>query len=43
METLRKFVASLGLKGDCPIGLLDSRHILLRPTIEKAFSGSSFS
>ncbi|XP_071906033.1 uncharacterized protein [Coffea arabica] len=31
MELIRKFLVSLGLRGECPIGLLDSKHILLRP------------
>lgn len=38
MEVLRKFLLSLGLRGDCPIGLLDSKHVLLRPSLEEDFT-----
>lgn len=38
METIRKFIVSLGLKGDCPVGLLDTKHILLRPMATEDFA-----
>ncbi|XP_071905711.1 uncharacterized protein [Coffea arabica] len=38
MEIIRKFIVSLGLKGECPIGLLDSKHILLRPSVEEDYT-----
>lgn len=38
MEILRKFFISLGLKASCPIGLLDSNHILIRPSNEEDFT-----
>lgn len=37
MEIINKFVVSLGLKGDCPIGLLYHRHVLLSPMLEEDF------
>jgi len=38
MEVLRQFIVSLGLKGDCPVGLLDDKHVLLRPMLEEDFT-----
>ncbi|XP_071933097.1 uncharacterized protein [Coffea arabica] len=38
MEIIRKFIVSLGLRGECPIGLLDSKHILLRPSVEEDYT-----
>ena len=38
MEVIRKFVVLLGLKGDCPVGLLDDKHVLLRPSLEEDFT-----
>ncbi|XP_027062808.1 uncharacterized protein [Coffea arabica] len=38
MELIRKFIVSLGLRGECPIGLLDSKHILLRPSEEEDYT-----
>ena len=39
MEVIRKFTVPLGLKGDCPVGLLDSRHILLHPLFTEDLRG----
>ncbi|XP_027156871.1 uncharacterized protein LOC113758040 [Coffea eugenioides] len=38
IELIRKFIVSLGLRGECPIGLLDSKHILLRPSEEEDYT-----
>lgn len=38
VETIRKFVVFLGLKGECPVGLLDSKHMLLRPMMAEDFT-----
>ena len=38
MEAIRKFFVSLGLKSDCAVGLLDQRHILIRPTAEEDYT-----
>ena len=38
MEQIRKFIIALGLKGDCPVGLLDAKHVLLRPTLEEDYT-----
>ena len=35
MEVIRKFFVSLGLKSSCFVGLLDSNHVLMRPTLEE--------
>ncbi|XP_027169589.1 uncharacterized protein LOC113769330 [Coffea eugenioides] len=37
MDVIRKFLTSLGLKGDCAAGLLDSRHVLIRPALEEDY------
>ena len=37
MELIRKFVVSLGLKGDYPVGLLDNNHVLFCPCLEKDY------
>lgn len=37
MEVIRSFFMSLGSKGGCSVGLLDSNHILIRPTTEKDY------
>ena len=39
MAATRKFIVALGLKGDCPVGLLDNNHILLRPMLEIDYTG----
>ena len=38
MDMIRKFVTALGLKEDCPIGLLDDKHILLRLMVKEDFT-----
>lgn len=38
MEVLRQFIVSLGLFSDCPVGLLDDKHVLLRPMLEEDFT-----
>ena len=38
MEIIRRFITSLGLKGDCAVGLLDPKHVLLRPTLEEDYA-----
>lgn len=38
MESICKFIISLGLKGECPVGLLDQKHVLLRPTLNEDFT-----
>ena len=38
MEVVRKFFVSLGLKGECDVGLLDQRHILIRPALEEDYT-----
>nr|XP_027109380.1 uncharacterized protein LOC113729260 [Coffea arabica] len=38
MEAVRKFFVSLGLKGECAVGLLDQRHILIRPVLEEDYT-----
>lgn len=36
-KDIRKFFVSLGLKGACSVGLLDSNHILIQPTREEDY------
>ncbi|XP_071939796.1 uncharacterized protein [Coffea arabica] len=38
MEVIRGFFVSLGLKGDCDVGLLDMNHVLIRPSTEEDFT-----
>ena len=38
MEMIKRFITSLRLKGDCPVGLLDTRHVLLRPVLEDGYT-----
>lgn len=38
MEILRKFIASLGLLRECSVGLLDEKHVLLKPQLEEDFT-----
>nr|XP_027101055.1 uncharacterized protein LOC113720377 [Coffea arabica] len=38
MEIIRGFFVSLGLKGDCEVGLLDLNHVLIRPSLEEDFT-----
>ena len=38
MAMIHKFVTVLGLKGDCLVDLLNDRHILIRPMMEKDFT-----
>lgn len=38
MKQIRRFIVSLGLKGDCPVGLLDSKHVLLRLMVEEDYT-----
>ena len=38
MEAVRKFFLSLGLKGECAVALLDSNHVLIRPTREEDYT-----
>ncbi|KAK9179061.1 hypothetical protein WN943_028257 [Citrus x changshan-huyou] len=38
MELIRKFFVSLGLKGNCQISLLDSRHVLIKLVLEEDYS-----
>ena len=38
MEVIWRFIISLGLKGDCPVGLLDSSHVLLHPVLEEDYT-----
>ena len=38
MELIRKFITSLGLKGECAVGLLDQKHVLLRPALEEDYT-----
>ena len=38
MEVIRGFFVSLGLKGDCDVGLLDLNHVLIRPSSEEDFT-----
>lgn len=37
-EVVRKFFTSLGLKGDCSVGLLDSNHVLIQPILVKGYT-----
>ncbi|XP_071933805.1 uncharacterized protein [Coffea arabica] len=38
MESIRKFFVSLGLKGEVSVGLLDAKHVLIRPSLEEDYS-----
>ncbi|XP_071909746.1 uncharacterized protein [Coffea arabica] len=38
MEAIRGFFVSLGLKGDCDVGLLDLNHVLIRPSTAEDFT-----
>ena len=38
MEVIRGFFVSLGLRGDCEVGLLDLNHVLIRPSLEEDFT-----
>ena len=38
MEVIRKFVISLGLKGECLVGLLDSNQVLFCPILEDDYT-----
>ena len=38
MEVIRGFFVSLGLKGDCEVGLLDMNHVLIRPMTEEDYT-----
>nr|XP_027103207.1 uncharacterized protein LOC113724514 [Coffea arabica] len=38
METVRKFFLSLDLKRECAVALLDSNHVLIRPTLEEDYT-----
>ncbi|XP_071917069.1 uncharacterized protein [Coffea arabica] len=38
MEVIRHFFVSLGLKGECDVGLLDMNHVLIRPSSEEDFT-----
>ena len=38
MDIIRKFFISLGLKGSCLVGLLDSNHVLIRPNLEEDYT-----
>ena len=38
MEIIRKFITSIGLKGECAVGLLDSKHVLIRPSLEEDYT-----
>lgn len=38
MEVIRGFFVSLGLKGDCEVGLLDMNHVLIRPLTEEDYT-----
>lgn len=42
MEIVQKFFISLGLKGDCFVGLLEANHVLIRPTLKKTTLGSLY-
>lgn len=32
------FFVSLGLKGDCPVGLLERNHVLIHPSVEEDYT-----
>ncbi|XP_071928061.1 uncharacterized protein [Coffea arabica] len=38
MEVIRRFFVTLGLKGSCSVGLLDSKHVLLQPEVEEDYT-----
>ncbi|XP_071928035.1 uncharacterized protein [Coffea arabica] len=38
MDLIRKFFISLGLKGDCSVGLLDQNHVLIRPSLQEDYT-----
>nr|XP_027083663.1 uncharacterized protein LOC113705962 [Coffea arabica] len=38
MEAIRKFFVTLGLKGHCSVGLLDEKHVLIRPLVDNDYS-----
>ncbi|XP_027177262.1 uncharacterized protein LOC113776327 [Coffea eugenioides] len=38
MEVIRKFVMTLGLNGSCSVGLLDEKHVLIRPMVEDDYT-----
>ena len=38
MEVIQKFVVSFGLKGDCPVSLLDLNHVLLCLILEEDYT-----
>ena len=39
MDVIRKFINSLGLKGECLVGSLDANHELIRPALEEDYMG----
>lgn len=38
MEIIQKFCVSLGLKSSCSVGLLDSNHVFIRPSLEEDYT-----
>ena len=38
MEAIRRFFVTLGLKGSCSVGLLDAKHVLIRPEVEEDYT-----
>nr|XP_027099129.1 uncharacterized protein LOC113718420 [Coffea arabica] len=38
MEVIRKFFVTLGLKGECSVGLLDANHVLIQPSTEEDYT-----
>ena len=38
MEVIRRFFITLGLKGSCSVGLLDAKHVLIRPELEEDYT-----
>ncbi|XP_071918822.1 uncharacterized protein [Coffea arabica] len=38
MEVIRRFFVTLGLEESCSVGLLDAKHVLIRPEVEKDYT-----
>nr|XP_027086510.1 uncharacterized protein LOC113708247 [Coffea arabica] len=38
MEAIQKFFVMLGLKGHCSVGLLDEKHVLIRPVVDDDYT-----
>ena len=38
MEAICKFISTLGLKGECPLGLIDAKHVMIWSQLEEDYS-----